>query len=118
MENSSVVRGEQSTGRVWLGNNEISLKDSLKVRKHSPTGFAWGYAGSGPAQLSLAILMQFLPSEQAVLIYQEFKQTFTTRWRGDFEEPIENIAKWIETKKFGIESQLSTTRLENRSLAA
>jgi len=27
-----------------------------KVRNHSPDGFEWGYAGSGPAQLALAIL--------------------------------------------------------------
>ena len=26
----------------------------LEVRDHSPTGFAWGYDGSGPAQLALA----------------------------------------------------------------
>jgi Family of unknown function (DUF6166) len=28
----------------------------LELRSHSPTGFEWGYAGSGPAQLALAIL--------------------------------------------------------------
>ena len=28
---------------------------SLAVRNHSPTGPAWGYDGSGPAQLALAI---------------------------------------------------------------
>lgn len=29
-------------------------------RCHSPSGFAWGYAGSGPAQLALAILADHL----------------------------------------------------------
>jgi hypothetical protein len=28
----------------------------LDLRNHSPTGFEWGYTGSGPAQLALAIL--------------------------------------------------------------
>lgn len=28
----------------------------LEIRSHSPTGFEWGYGGSGPAQLALAIL--------------------------------------------------------------
>ena len=28
----------------------------LEIRNHSPTGFEWGYGGSGPAQLALAIL--------------------------------------------------------------
>lgn len=27
-----------------------------EIRNHSPTGFEWGYGGSGPAQLALAIL--------------------------------------------------------------
>jgi hypothetical protein len=27
-----------------------------QIRNHSPTGFEWGYNGSGPAQLALAIL--------------------------------------------------------------
>ena len=118
MENSAVIRGEEATGRVWLGDKEISLEDSLNFRSHSPTGFSWGYAGSGPAQLSLAILMQFIPPEQAVLIYQEFKQTFTTHWQGNFLEPVENITQWIESKRFGIESQLRVDRLENQSIAA
>ena len=26
---------------------------------HSPTGFEWGYSGSGPAQLALALLLDF-----------------------------------------------------------
>lgn len=30
--------------------------------QHSPTGFEWGYAGSGPADLALAILTAFAPS--------------------------------------------------------
>lgn len=30
---------------------------SLKVREHSPSGFSWGYGGSGPAQLALALLL-------------------------------------------------------------
>ncbi len=30
---------------------------------HSPTGFAWGYGGSGPADLALNIAALFLPLE-------------------------------------------------------
>ena len=30
------------------------------IRNHSPSGFNWGYGGSGPAQLALAILADFL----------------------------------------------------------
>jgi hypothetical protein len=32
----------------------------LEIRAHSPSGFAWGYGGSGPAQLALALLVDAL----------------------------------------------------------
>ena len=43
---------------------------------HSPTGFEWGYAGSGPAQLALAILADHLGNdEQAFNFHHRFKWT-------------------------------------------
>lgn len=41
---------------------------------HSPTGLEWGYAGSGPAQTSLAILADALSdNDRAVRLHQAFK---------------------------------------------
>jgi hypothetical protein len=40
---------------------------------HSPTGFEFGYAGSSPAQLSLAILADCVGEPLALEFYQEFK---------------------------------------------
>jgi hypothetical protein len=37
-----------------IGAEPLALR--LELARHSPTGFEWGYGGSGPAQLSLAIL--------------------------------------------------------------
>ena len=46
----------------------------LDLHNHSPTGFAWGYSGSGPAQLALAILADFLGNDdQAIAFHQAFK---------------------------------------------
>lgn len=42
--------------------------------RHSPDGFAWGYAGSGPAQLAFAILCDCCGVEYAMRWYQDFKQ--------------------------------------------
>ena len=44
--------------------------------RHSPTGFNWGYQGSGPAELARAILIAVLPDEPAARhpgCYQRFK---------------------------------------------
>jgi hypothetical protein len=52
------------------------LNPRLDLRNHSPTGFEWGYRGSGPAQLALAILADHLVNEeQALDLYQRFKWT-------------------------------------------
>jgi hypothetical protein len=46
----------------------------LDLFNHSPTGFEWGYAGSGPAQLALAILADVLrDDDRAVRLHQRFK---------------------------------------------
>jgi hypothetical protein len=46
----------------------------LEIRNHSPTGFEWGYGGSGPAQLALALLVDALGDlERAQRCYQQFK---------------------------------------------
>lgn len=40
--------------------NERDLPPRLDLFNHSPSGFSWGYSGSGPAQLALAILAHHL----------------------------------------------------------
>jgi len=52
----------------------LDPKPSQRLRNHSPQGFEWSYGGSGPAQLALAILVDFTGDEQLSLThYQEFK---------------------------------------------
>jgi hypothetical protein len=54
--------------------NGRPLNPRLDLYNHSPTGFEWGYCGSGPAQLALAILADHLADdEQALNLYQRFK---------------------------------------------
>src|SRR3954447_19020797 len=55
--------------------NGRQLKPRLDLWNHSPTGFEWGYGGSGPAQLALALLADHLGNEEeAVVLHQEFKR--------------------------------------------
>lgn len=51
----------------------------LDLHNHSPTGFDWGYCGSGPAQLALAMLANHLGDDtQALNLYQRFKWSVIT----------------------------------------
>jgi len=59
--------------KVNEGSNTRTLPHCRNLRNHS-RGFEWGYGGSGPAQLSLAILADFLKDdEKALRYYQKFK---------------------------------------------
>ena len=50
------------------------LNPRLDVWNHSPTGLEWGYGGSGPAQLALALLMDCLGDKQrALVLHHGFK---------------------------------------------
>lgn len=52
----------------------LSPARSQKIRNHSPDGFNWGYGGSGPAQLALAICLHyFLDESKSLEVYQDFK---------------------------------------------
>lgn len=58
---------------ITVNDDYLNPDESLKIWNHSPSGFEWGYGGSGPAQLSLALLMLFLPVKLAVQYHQPFK---------------------------------------------
>src|SRR3989304_1690171 len=59
---------------VTEGNVISKLNPRFDLRNHSPTGFEWGYGGSGPAQLALAILADhFGNDDYAQKLYQDFK---------------------------------------------
>ena len=55
--------------------NAVNLDPRTDLCNHSPTGFAWGYLGSGPAQLALAILAEVSNDDQTALdLHQAFKE--------------------------------------------
>lgn len=51
------------------------LRPRLDIRNHSPAGFEWGYEGSGPAQLALALVADIYGKQAAQpSIYQRVKR--------------------------------------------
>lgn len=56
------------------GRSPRPLDPRLDLRRHSPGGFNWGYAGSGPAQLALALAADALGDDgRAREVYQRLK---------------------------------------------
>ncbi|RYC66318.1 DUF6166 domain-containing protein [Spirosoma sordidisoli] len=72
---------------ITLNGARLSPERSQQFKNHSPDGFAWGYGGSGPAQLALAVLIDLLPTALALQNYQYFKMWIIARLH--MEEPFE-----------------------------
>lgn len=56
------------------------LDPRFDLRTHSPDGFEWGYGGSGPAQLALALAADVLGDDEiAQDVYQRLKVRVVAR---------------------------------------
>lgn len=69
---------------------------SQAIKNHSPDGYNWGYGGSGPSQLALALLLDAIgltpieqrPSPETAPVlaerwYQVFKNDHVSQWGED-----------------------------------
>jgi len=87
---------DADAGEPW---KDLELR--LDLRDHSPTGFAWGYGGSGPAQLALAMLAEVLEDPSVALFYyHDFKDEEIARIpAGPWLIPESYVQGWIEGRK-------------------
>lgn len=84
--------------RLQKDGTAIALdpKPSQKIWNHSPDGFQWGYGGSGPAQLALAILFDVTgDKERSVRLHQEFKRDKIATLDDSFVLNINEIQHWL-----------------------
>ena len=102
-----IYRGEPGgTVKVILPSGKT--RSLQHVALHSPTGFGWGYEGSGPADLALSLLCDVLgesPSEKqiyhgrfrAYAHHQAFKREVVASWdfNSGFEIDSGTIADWL-----------------------
>lgn len=107
------TRNIEGTVRVMVGEAEKPADKEIvraynskdlpirgDVRDHSPTGFEWGYSGSGPAQLALAILIDLIGVAKAKDFYQQFKHLYVGN--------LDREKSWVltEEKAFEILEQI------------
>lgn len=103
----AVYRGFRHSG--GMGNQLVTKDDDIlspapsqKIWNHSPDGFNWGYAGSGPAQLALALLYDVTRDrDRAVANHQRFKRAYVTGWKDDWQITSEEILAWLEKQGGG-----------------
>lgn len=73
---------------------------SQRLANHAPSGFQWGYLGSGPAQLSLALLLDATGDEALSLRhYHDFKFMVVGNLDDDWSINRNDIIEWIDTRE-------------------
>lgn len=83
---------------VHIGGIPLDPGPSQRLYNHSPDGFAWGYYGSGPAQLALAILLHFSNEQVAVKYYQRFKEEIIAPLPANhFHLRESRVKKWLSS---------------------
>lgn len=94
-DDRGVVVNVDRRGRV----RELLPGPSRRLRNHSPDGFEWGYSGSGPAQLALAILLDFFDCETTALrYYQGFKEeVIATLKDASWEITPHTMRAWVDS---------------------
>ena len=88
-----------SGGIVRIDGDILNPAYSQTFVNHSPDGFAWGYGGSGPSQLALALLLEYGDKEFALSHYQTFKFDVIASLPSEFEIDETIVTNWIEANK-------------------
>ncbi len=85
--------------------NDSATRDlplRLDLHNHSPTGFEWGYGGSGPAQLALALLADALGDDDlAQGHYQEFKRADVSGLGASWSINSDEVRRFVAEQERG-----------------
>ena len=87
--------------RVYFDGEKMELPPLAQSEaRHSPTGFEWGYQGSGPAELARAVLIAVVPEKPWVRqprVYQQFKFDVIARLsRPRFLISSDDVLLWLQ----------------------
>lgn len=100
MNTPSVISGNGESRIVVVDGAVLSPARSQSLWNHSPDGFNWGYHGSGPAQLALALALLFVPEDKALRCYQEFKRDYIATLPGgeNFKLDGRVVKAWFDNR--------------------
>lgn len=93
-----IFEGKAQTCEVLVDGRRLSPERSRKRWDHSDD-FSWGYGGSGPAQLALALLLEAgYDDEHAEEMYMAFKWEVVAKLpqHEDFVLEKSAIDAWVE----------------------
>ena len=85
----------------------VPLPLRLDLRDHSPTGFEWGYGGSGPSQLALAVLVEVTGDEgYACARYMDFTDGIIASLPfAGWSLSAETVTEWVRVHPATVEEK-------------
>lgn len=89
---------------VQKNGSRFRVGVSQKIQNLSTDGFSWGYIGSGPSQLSLALLVDTgLETSRALLLHNLFLWRVVSGWDidGGWKITTEEICQWVANNENG-----------------
>lgn len=93
-----LYEGFRRNGRALIRVRDGTTLRALKHRvHHSPTGFEWGYAGSGPADTARSLLWDVVGREVPAGVYQAFKFDVVVGLRDGWVLTEDSIRAWLQS---------------------
>lgn len=106
-----VVEGNWETRQVWIDNVKIYPNAAVKELKSPFGGLSWGYKGSAPENLSMAILLHVLGKDNAKYAHKEFYDKVVSRIeKSDFMIEIKIMKSETGTILIEYTNQLETNQ--------
>ena len=95
-------------GEFDLGTYTSALSPRFDLANHSPDGFGWGYSGSGPLQLAVAMLADACGDDVARRLKIEFKWAVIANLPRDesWSIPAAEVQDWVRRWDQGEEATI------------
>ncbi len=111
-----VFKGQRGPQGTLVTVDGAPLPSHTEVRDFRSDGFEWGYEGSGPSQLALAILVEHRGPDDALRHFRAFMQTVISEIEDDAwtltSDDIEQRASEVTIVNMDLETLLRKVRGE------
>lgn len=102
IKDDMTIHGKVQTLEVFIAGLLLDPQDSQDIINHSPDGFAWGYGGSGPSQLALALLLAVgVKPSLAIRLHPDFKNDVIVAIpnEDDFRMEVKAVRNWCNAQE-------------------
>lgn len=102
IKNDMIIAGDPKTRQVLINGLVLDPQESQDIINHSPDGFSWGYPGSGPSQLALALLLASgVKKSIAIRLHHDFKNDVIAKipMEDPFKMPMKAVRNWCNAQE-------------------